>query len=106
MFCFWIKDVPVRKEVPFEINTAAAGKAPVRVNIGNPKGQNVPCFVAEKPGGYNAKFTPFEPGPHTVQVLFADQPVPGSPFTVRANPVSFKFRIFPVLQLNVVSYVN
>ena len=81
-------DATVNKEVPFEISTAASGKAPVRVNVNSPKGQNVPCSVVEKPDGFDAKFTPVESGPHAVQVTFADQPVPGSPFTVNANPVS------------------
>lgn len=81
-------DVPVGKEVPFEINTAAAGKGPVKVNITGPKGQNVPNFVAERPGGFNAKFTPTEAGPHTIQVTFTDKPVPSSPFKINATEVS------------------
>lgn len=76
------------KEVPFEINTAAAGKAPVKVNVTGPNGQSVSSPVAEKPDSFEAKFTPLEAGPHTVYVTFADKPVPNSPFKVNATPVS------------------
>jgi len=86
-----VADVIVNKDVPFEISTAAAGKGQAKVNITSPKGQAVPCMIAEKPGGFNAKFTPKETGPHTVQITFADQPVPNSPFKVNATEVRALF---------------
>jgi Filamin/ABP280 repeat len=83
-----VVDTVVGKEVQFEINTAAAGKGAAKVNITGAKGQNVPCFLAERPGGFNAKFTPKETGPHAVQVTFTDKPVPNSPFKVNVIEVS------------------
>lgn len=40
--------------------------------------------VSETIDGFGAKFTCSEPGPHTVKVSFAGQPVPKSPFKVQA----------------------
>jgi len=79
--------VSVGKEVPFEIMTAAAGPGESKVNITSPAGSPVPCSVTPVPGGSAAKFVPTQPGPHSVQVTFADQPVPGSPFTTVATQV-------------------
>jgi len=70
------------------INTAGAGKSQAKVNITGPSGQNVPCEVVEQPEQFNAKFTPTETGPHAVYVTYDDKPVPNSPFTVNATPVS------------------
>jgi filamin len=83
-----IVDVTVGKEVPFEIITAAAGKAETKVSVTGPNSQSVPSPVVEKPDGFEAKFTPVEAGPHTVYVTFANKPVPNSPFKVNATPVS------------------
>jgi len=79
--------VSVGKEVPFEIMTAAAGPGQSSVNITSPTGRQVPCSVSPVPGGSAAKFVPTEAGPHNVQVTFADQVVPGSPFTTVATQV-------------------
>ena len=40
--------------------------------------------VDETVDGFAAKFTPYEVGPHEIHVTFANQEVPGSPFTVNA----------------------
>ena len=40
--------------------------------------------VEETIDGFAAKFTATEPGPHTIAVMFAGQPVPRSPFRVTA----------------------
>jgi len=81
-------DVGVGKEVPFEIVTSSAGPGQTGVNITSPSGTPVPCSVSPTPAGTAAKFTPTEAGPHNVQVTFADQPVPGSPFTTVATQVA------------------
>jgi len=81
--------VTVGKEVPFDIMTAAAGPGQSNVNISAPSGAQVPCSVTPTPDGAAAKFVPTEVGPHSVQVKFAEQPVPGSPFsTVATTQVS------------------
>jgi len=40
--------------------------------------------IEETIDGFAAKFTATEPGPHSIQVMFAGQPVPKSPFRVIA----------------------
>ena len=80
-------DVTVGKEVPFEIMTAAAGPGQPSVNITSPSGRQLPSTVTPVPGGSAAKFVPTEAGPQNVQVTFAGEPVPGSPFTTTATPV-------------------
>ena len=77
----------VGKEVPFEIMSAVAGPGQSNVNVTGPSGAQVPCSVTPIPEGSAAKFVPTEVGPHNVQVTFADQPVPGSPFTTIATQV-------------------
>lgn len=79
------ENATVGKPVPFDIITAGAGKGQAKVNVNGPSGKPVPCLVLEKPEAFAAKFTPVETGPHTVQVTFADQPVPNSPFKVNAT---------------------
>jgi len=82
-----VADVTVSKEVPFEILTAGAGPGQAKVTINSPSGKPVPALTTAKAGGFNSKFIPLEKGAHSVQVTFADQPVPGSPFTVTATEV-------------------
>lgn len=79
--------VTVGKDVPFEIITAGAGKGQAKVTVNSPSGKPVPALTTAKADGFNSKFIPLEKGVHSVQVTFADQPVPRSPFTVTATEV-------------------
>ena len=97
-----VVDVSVGKEVPFEIMTAAAGPGQSSVNISSPSGAQVPCTVSPVPEGSAAKFVPTEAGPHSVQVTFADQPVPGSPFTTVATQVC----IFTTFTVTFISWTD
>jgi filamin len=54
------------------------------VNITSPSGKVMAARIEETIDGFAAKFTAMEPGPHTIQVMFAGQPVPRSPFRVTA----------------------
>jgi len=76
--------IPVGKEVDFDIITTGAGKGQVQVIITSPSGKVMAARIEETIDGFAAKFTATEPGPHSVQVMFAGQPVPGSPFRVLA----------------------
>ena len=80
-------DVPVGKEVPFEIITAGAGKGQAKVAVSSPSGKQVPALTTAKADGFNSKFVPLEKGAHSVQITFAEQPVPKSPFSVTAGEV-------------------
>ena len=77
-------EIPVGKEVDFDIITTGAGKGQVQVIITSPSGKVMAARVEETIDGFAAKFTPTEAGPHSVQVMFAGQPVPKSPFRVTA----------------------
>jgi len=76
--------------------TALAGPGQSNVNITGPSGKPVPCSVSPTAAGTAAKFTPTEAGPHNVQVTFADQPVPGSPFTTIATQASSLYTGWPI----------
>jgi len=80
-------DVTVGKEVPFEIVTTGAGKGQAKVTVTSPSGKQVPALTTAKADGFNSKFIPLEKGAHSVQVTFAEQQVPRSPFTVTAMEV-------------------
>ena len=85
-------EVTVGKEVAFEILTAGAGPGQAKVSINSPSGKPVPALTTAKPPaqgvvGFNSKFIPHEVGVHSVQVTYADQPVPRSPFSVTAAEV-------------------
>ncbi len=77
-------EIPVGKEVDFDIITTGAGKGQVQVTIVSPSGKVMAARVEETVDGFASKFTCAEPGPHTVQVTFAGQQVPRSPFQVNA----------------------
>lgn len=70
----------------FEIITTGAGKGEVRVNLISPTGRMFPARVEETIDGFAAKYTCYEPGPHKIAITFGGQPVPRSPFTVKAFP--------------------
>lgn len=77
-------EIPVGKEVDFDIITTGAGKGKVQVIVTSPSGKVMAARIEETIDGFAAKFTAVEPGPHSVQVMFAGQPVPRSPFRVLA----------------------
>ena len=79
-------EIPVGKEVDFDIITTGAGNGQVQVTIVSPSGKIMAAKIEETIDGFGAKFTLSEPGPHTVRVMFAGQPVPDSPRTVTAVP--------------------
>ncbi|CAH1784409.1 unnamed protein product [Owenia fusiformis] len=88
-------EIPVGKQVDFDIITVGAGKAGVQVNIHTPSGKTIFANIEETIDGYAAKFTPLETGPHTVDVSFAGQPVKGSPFSTTAIPDPSKAKPLP-----------
>ena len=56
------------------------------MTVTNPKGKVVELPTQKKPEGYGTTFTPTEQGPHKVNVNFAGQEVPRSPFSVDVQP--------------------
>jgi len=86
-------DVPVGKEAAFSVNTVEAGPGQAQLSVVSPSGQTVPSAVEPAPEGFTGKFVPQELGPHSVNVSYADQPIPGSPFHVTATQVCRKTHI-------------
>lgn len=64
--------------------TAGAGPGTPKVNLVSPSGSITPSPVQQVPDGFVGKVTAKEPGPHKVEVTYADQPIPHSPFSVTA----------------------
>ncbi|XP_008201955.1 filamin-A isoform X1 [Nasonia vitripennis] len=92
--------------------------------IGKPKGEseNIGCHIKNPSGGvtekiitpqadgtYRVSYTPFEEGKHTIDILYDNIPVPGSPFSVNVKNVSdaSKCRAYgPGLQKGIVNKPN
>ena len=81
---FVILGAPVGKEIPFSIVTAGAGIGETKVNITSPSGKVTSVPVEQTVDLSKAKFIGSEPSVHSVDVTFADVPVPNSPFKVTA----------------------
>ncbi|XP_077181563.1 filamin-B isoform X2 [Paroedura picta] len=55
----------------------------IAAQIVNPSGASTDCLIKDNADGtYAVEFTPYERGPHTVDVTYDDVPVPNSPFNV------------------------
>uniref|UniRef100_A0AAY4BYE5 Calponin-homology (CH) domain-containing protein n=1 Tax=Denticeps clupeoides TaxID=299321 RepID=A0AAY4BYE5_9TELE len=60
-----------------------SGGRHIKAKVNNPSGAITDCGVTDNGDGtYNLDYTPFENGPHNVDVLYDDTPVPNSPFKV------------------------
>ncbi|KAJ8682417.1 hypothetical protein QAD02_018209 [Eretmocerus hayati] len=99
----------------FTIDSRAVGKAKgERENIGcfinNPVGGSTDKVITPQADGtYRVSYTPFDEGPHSIEVLYDNVPVPGSPFSVDVKKVSdaSKCRAYgPGLQKGIVNKSN
>ncbi|KAH0630144.1 hypothetical protein JD844_012814, partial [Phrynosoma platyrhinos] len=55
----------------------------IKAQIANPSGASTDCLIKDNADGtYAVEFTPYEKGPHTVEVTYDDVPVLNSPFRV------------------------
>ncbi|XP_066474120.1 filamin-B isoform X1 [Tiliqua scincoides] len=55
----------------------------IKAQIANPSGAATDCLIKDNADGtYAVEFTPYERGPHTVDVTYDDVPVANSPFKV------------------------
>lgn len=69
-----------------------AGNGPVEVVILDPSGAHKQLPVNTTPigpGRARVNYVAKEPGLHSVNVFFAGQPIPNSPFGVRVSPSKF-----------------
>jgi len=68
-------------------NDLTHGNEPVTVHITDPDGNEVPCSIVDNGDGtYGVDYTPTVAGPHKVDVKVNDEPIDGSPFTVKVDP--------------------
>jgi len=69
----------------FTIDTRMAGPGGLGLTIDGPTEAKIECF--EKGAGvFDVRYWPTEPGQYTSNILFDDQPIPGSPFRAQVNP--------------------
>ncbi|XP_074499247.1 filamin-A isoform X3 [Sebastes fasciatus] len=55
----------------------------IKALISNPSGSRTDALIADRGDGtYNVEYTPYEEGPHNVEVCYEGSPVPKSPFRV------------------------
>uniref|UniRef100_A0A7M4FPR4 Filamin B n=1 Tax=Crocodylus porosus TaxID=8502 RepID=A0A7M4FPR4_CROPO len=80
------KDVFREATTDFTVDAAPLTKTGgdhVKAQITNPSGASTDCLVKDNADGtYAVAFTPFEKGPHRVEVTYDGVPVPNSPFKV------------------------
>ena len=76
----------VGEPVEFTISTKGAGNSKPVVKPRGPSAQYSPEIKDNDDDTYNASFTPWEVGPHKVDVLWGGEHVPGSPFSMNITP--------------------
>ncbi|XP_043469574.1 filamin-A isoform X2 [Leptopilina heterotoma] len=105
----------VNQPTEFTIDTRAVPKVknedvPISCSINNPTGGVLEKVITpQNDGTYKVEYTPFVEGPHTIDVLCNNIPVPGSPFPVSVKKTSDagRCRAFgPGLQKGVVNKPN
>ncbi|XP_072136559.1 filamin-B isoform X1 [Mobula birostris] len=71
------------KPTYFDIYTAGAGVGNVEVVIVDPQGHNTEVTIEDKGNNtYRCSYRPLHPGHHTIRIVFADSPIPKSPYSV------------------------
>ncbi|XP_029947767.1 filamin B a isoform X1 [Salarias fasciatus] len=79
----------VRANIPqsFKVDCRGAGEAPLAVSVTGPRGLKIPAEVTDNGDGtYQVSYTPTVEGMYSVEVQYADEVVPNSPFTFRVLP--------------------
>ncbi|XP_029102180.1 filamin-A-like isoform X2 [Scleropages formosus] len=79
----------VRANVPqtFTVDTSKAGVAPLQVKVQGPKGVVEPVEVVDNADHtHTVSYVPTKEGPYSINVLYADEEVPHSPFKVKVLP--------------------
>ena len=78
----------VGEPATFNVATNGAGQAKLSATVEGPSGPwPVPAQVCEEGSdNYVFTYTPQDVGEHTINIKWADLPIPGSPFTVHAGP--------------------
>uniref|UniRef100_A0A8K9VDI0 Calponin-homology (CH) domain-containing protein n=1 Tax=Oncorhynchus mykiss TaxID=8022 RepID=A0A8K9VDI0_ONCMY len=79
----------VRANIPqaFSVDTSKAGVAPLQVRVQGPKGVvETAELVDNGDQTHTVNYIPTREGPYSINVLYADQEIPRSPYTVQVLP--------------------
>ncbi|XP_063981261.1 filamin-A isoform X2 [Diachasmimorpha longicaudata] len=85
--------IAVNIPTEFTVDTRAVPKTKgddgkVSCSITNPSGgKTEKTITPQNDGTYRVSYTPFEEGPHTIDILYDNVPVPGSPFSVNVKRI-------------------
>lgn len=105
----------VNKQATFTIDTRDIAKSKtddgkVSCTISNPSGgKTEKLIIPQGDGTYRVSYTPFEEGCHTIDILYDNMPIPGSPFSVNVQRGSdpSKCRAYgPGLEKGIVNKTN
>ncbi|XP_025994672.1 filamin-A isoform X4 [Solenopsis invicta] len=105
----------VNKQTTFTIDTRDVSKSKtddgkVSCSINNPSGgKTEKLIIPQGDGTYRVSYTPFEEGCHTIDILYDNVPIPGSPFSVNVQRGSdpSKCRAYgPGLEKGIVNKTN
>ncbi|XP_011631142.1 filamin-A isoform X3 [Pogonomyrmex barbatus] len=105
----------VNKQTTFTIDTRDIAKSKtddgkVSCTINNPSGgKTEKLIIPQGDGTYRVSYTPFEEGCHTIDILYDNVPIPGSPFSVNVQRGSdpSKCRAYgPGLEKGIVNKTN
>ncbi len=77
----------VGEVVVFKLDTNGAGNTKPEILPRGPSAQYSPEMKDKGDGTYSISFTPWEIGPHKVDVLFGGAHVPGSPFSMNVTSI-------------------
>uniref|UniRef100_A0A1A7YJ75 Filamin C, gamma b (Actin binding protein 280) n=1 Tax=Iconisemion striatum TaxID=60296 RepID=A0A1A7YJ75_9TELE len=87
---FTVKYMPpgglVGKPAPFAIDTKGAGTGGLGLTVEGPCEAKIEC-QDNGDGSCSVSYLPTDPGEYTINILFADQHIPGSPFKAVVQPV-------------------
>ncbi|XP_028848556.1 filamin-A [Denticeps clupeoides] len=79
----------VRANIPqvFSVDASKAGVAPLQVRVQGPKGVVEPVQIADNGDQtHSVRYVPTREGPYSINVLYADEEIPRSPFKVKVLP--------------------
>lgn len=80
--------IPINLPTTFQIMTGNAGVSKVSSTVTGPKGENILVRLYQQSNGdYIGEFTPLTAGQHRIDIMYANQPVSGSPFAAMAYDV-------------------
>ncbi|XP_012939324.2 filamin-A-like [Aplysia californica] len=81
------REVKAGMPATFTVDTTEAGEAPLEVTFTDSTGAKRPAQVTPVEDGiFNATYVPTAEGPCQVEVKYANQQVPNSPFNINAQP--------------------